>query len=147
MGSRNKICYLCGEKYQYCSTCFQDRYKPAFMSVFHDANCNEIFEICTQYNMKKITKEEAKNRLLKCDLSKKDNFKDCIKKDLNEIFKEEHPVRGKRAESNIYDESCGTDCVKNESDKMIKRESMPIKENYSKTNNHKRAHGVVSNKK
>lgn len=60
--------------------------KPAWMSQFHEENCKNIFEICTRYNMQILTKEEAKAALEACDLSNKENFKDYVQRDLENIF-------------------------------------------------------------
>ena len=90
-------CYTCGTKYTYCSNC--NRKDPAWMSEFHAENCKNIFDICTRYNMQMVNKEEAREALNVCDLSNKENFKSYVKRDLENIYKEE-PVlkRGKRVE-------------------------------------------------
>ena len=91
MGRRNRECYLCGQGYQYCSTCTQDKMKPAWMSDFHSENCKNIFNICTRFNMKRMSKIEAQNALNACDLSNRTNFKSYVQHDLDVIF-EEDPV-------------------------------------------------------
>ena len=104
MGRRSRTCYICGESYQYCPTCSQDRTKPSWMAEFHSANCVKIFDIATRFNSKKLTKEEAKKAMEKCDLSNKANFKPFIQRDLENIFKVDEapkPKRGKRAEMKI----------------------------------------------
>lgn len=87
--AKSRKCYLCGEKYQYCNTCSQDKNKPAWMAEFHDENCKTIFDICTRFNMKLLTKDEAKEALSKCDFSNKSNFKDYAQKDIDNIFVED----------------------------------------------------------
>lgn len=102
MGSRRRKCYLCGESYQYCPTCYQDRLKPAYMANFHDFNCKEIFDICTRFNMGLISKEEAKSALEKCDLSNKENFAQYVQKDLENIFADENKSKkSKKAEHEV----------------------------------------------
>lgn len=98
MARRDRKCYLCGIVYKYCSTCSDDRMKPAFMAEFHSENCKNIFQICTNFNLGIQTKEEAKAALEQCDLSNKENFKSYVQQDLENIFKEEPKKRGKRAE-------------------------------------------------
>ena len=98
MGKRNRSCYLCGQDYQYCPTCSQDRMKPSWMAEFHSENCKNIFDICTRFNMKLLTKEEAKVALEQCDLTNKANFKDYVQRDLKNIFAEEPKKRGKKVE-------------------------------------------------
>ena len=86
MGRRNRVCYLCGETYSYCPTCLQDKTKPAWLAEFHNENCVKIFSICTRFNMKSLSKDEAKLELSSCDLSEKDKFISCVKRDLDIIF-------------------------------------------------------------
>lgn len=93
MGRRNRECYLCGEKYSYCPTCSQDRTKPIWMAEFHEENCVKIFEICTRFNMKSMSKIDAQNALKACDLSNKANFKPYVQRDLDIIFAEEKKPR------------------------------------------------------
>ena len=89
MAKKDRKCYLCGEKYQYCPTCGNDRLKPTWMAEFHSESCKNIFDICTRYNMQLMTKEEAQKALSACDLSKKESFKDYVQRDLANIFAEE----------------------------------------------------------
>lgn len=89
MAKRDRKCYLCGTSYKYCSTCSQDRMKPAYMSEFHSEDCVRIFDICTRYNMGLMSKHDAQEALNKCDLSNKDNFKDYVQRDLVNIFAED----------------------------------------------------------
>ena len=89
MGRRNRECYLCGQEYQYCSTCTQDKMKPAWMSEFQSENCKNIFNICTRFNMKRMSKIEAQDALNACDLSNKTKFKSYVQHDLDIIFEEE----------------------------------------------------------
>ena len=89
MGRRNRECYLCGRDYQYCPTCAQDKMKPAWMSEFHSENCKNIFDICTRFNMKLMSKSEAQDALNTCDLSNKTNFKSYVIRDLDIIFAED----------------------------------------------------------
>ena len=58
------------------------------MNSFHDENCKNIFETCTNYNFQLITKEQAKEALSKYDLSNRANFSACVKRDLNTILAE-----------------------------------------------------------
>ena len=107
MGRRSRTCYICGETYQYCPTCSQDRTKPSWMAEFHSVNCVKIFDIATRFNSKALTKDEAKKALEKCDLSNKANFKPFIQRDLENIFKADETQkskRGKRAEAKPIDE-------------------------------------------
>lgn len=89
MGRRTRECYLCGHDYQYCPTCSQDKMKPVWMSEFHSENCKNIFDICTRFNMKLMSKIEAQDALNACDLTNKENFKSYVIRDLDVIFAED----------------------------------------------------------
>ena len=105
MARRTRECYLCGETYKYCSSCSQDRMKPAWMSEFHSENCKNIFDICTRFNMELMSKAEAQEALDSCDLSNKENFKSYVQTDIENIYAGEPKKRGLRARANIIDEA------------------------------------------
>ena len=105
MGRRTRECYLCGETYQYCPTCSQDRTKPSWMAEFHSESCKNIFDICTRFNMGIVSKAEAQEELKSCNLTNKSNFKSYVQHDLEVIFAEEPKKRGKRAEIKPVDEA------------------------------------------
>ena len=127
MGRRTRECYLCGSVYQYCPTCSQDKMKPAWMSEFHDENCKNIFDICTRFNMKLMSKSDAKDALDACDLSSKENFKSYVQRDIGAIFAEEPKKRGKRAELKLIEEAIDIEpeVVKHilESHEVVKQEN------------------------
>ena len=87
MGRRTRECYLCGAGYSYCPTCSQDRMKPAWMAEFHSENCKDIFDICTRFNMRLVTKEDAQSLMKKCDVSNKENFRKSVQNTLDVLLK------------------------------------------------------------
>ena len=89
MARRQRKCYLCGELYQYCSTCSQDRTKPVWMAEFHKEDCMKIFDICTRFNLGLLSKSDAQEMLIECDLSNIENFKSYVQQDLENIFEED----------------------------------------------------------
>ena len=91
MAKRDRKCYLCGENYKYCPTCSQDKMKPSWMAEFHNENCKNIFNIATRFNLKLLTKAEAKAEMDKCDLSNRENFKAYVQRDLENIYAQEKP--------------------------------------------------------
>ena len=68
------------------------------MNSFHSEECKNIFQTCTDYNFKLITKEQAKAALSKYDLSNRDKFNPCVKRDLNTILTENKPFFEKKDE-------------------------------------------------
>ena len=103
MARRTRTCYLCGQHYQYCSTCSQDRTKPSWMNEFHSESCKNIFDICTRFNMDMLTKEQAQKELEKCDLSNKENFKSYVQNDLENIFSEEEHDADKKPVKQLHE--------------------------------------------
>ena len=49
----------------------------------------KIFDICTRFNMKLMSKTEAQEALIECDLSNRANFKSYVQVDLENIFAED----------------------------------------------------------
>ena len=98
MARKSRECYLCGESYKYCGSCSNDRTKPTWMSEFHSESCKNIFDICTRFNMKLMSKSEAQEALKSCDLSNNANFKSYVIRDLEVIFAEEPKKKTKKVE-------------------------------------------------
>ena len=60
---------------------------PVWKNLFDTDNCKTVFETVSDYAQKAITKESAKTRLSKCDVS--GVFKSNIQKLVDEINKED----------------------------------------------------------
>lgn len=86
--AKKRECYLCGMKYNFCSTCDEDRYAPAWKHSFHSENCAKIFQCCVDYNMSLIYKDEAQDILLGCDLSNKKSFREDVNETIGKILEE-----------------------------------------------------------
>lgn len=83
----NRICLTCGNKYDYCGSCNNNLKLPVWKNIYDTDNCRMIFRTVSDYAQNAITKDVAKNNLLKCDLSYK--FKDNITFYINDILAEE----------------------------------------------------------
>lgn len=130
MGKRSRECYLCGEKYNFCPTCSQDRMKPAWMTEFHSENCKNIFDICTRFNMNLMSKSEAQDALNACDLSNKENFKSYVQRDLDAIFAEDPIVVTLDAEiKEIHEDKAIVETSIRDSNKKKSHEVVIKKEN------------------
>ena len=82
----NKTCILCGKKYSFCNRCEEYDHLPRWMAIYCSENCKKIFDAISAYNMKLISKQEAANILKKCDLSKKEEFKESCQRYIDEIL-------------------------------------------------------------
>jgi hypothetical protein len=87
-------CILCGKAYQYCPSCPKDAKKETWYALFDNENCKNISKALTDYNLHKISKDEARSALLVCDLSIQLN--DHYRNEINEIIAEPKPKRNKR---------------------------------------------------
>ena len=104
MAKKNRECLTCGTKYTYCPNC--NRKEPSWMVEFHEENCKNIFQICTQYNIGLLTKEQAQEALIACDISNEENFAQFIKQDFAKIFAVEEPKkRNKKVEAPVIEEA------------------------------------------
>lgn len=92
-----KKCLCCGKTYEYCGNCYDYRSLPLWMNSFCGEACKDIFQTCTDYNFKLITKDQAKETLSKYDLSNLKNYNKCVKHDVGTIMQEskkvEYPVK------------------------------------------------------
>ena len=80
----NKTCIVCGKSYKYCGGCAEYAHLEPWHSIYCSDNCKEIFNAVSMYD--KVSKEETKEKLNKCDLSNKDNFHKNILKTINELY-------------------------------------------------------------
>lgn len=85
MKKNNKTCIVCGEKYTYCNSCEAFYNLPTWMAIFHNENCKDLFTITSDYLSNTLDKDEAIERLNKCDLSYKDKLHKEILKAVNEL--------------------------------------------------------------
>lgn len=93
MARRDRQCLCCGTKYSYCPTCSTDKLKPTWMTEFCSESCKELFETATKYNLKKLTKSEAKEIIENLELKEKSAYVECIQKDLENILTEEKAAK------------------------------------------------------
>ena len=86
MRKNNRICIVCSTKYTYCPNCAEFDHLEKWHTIYHDENCKNIFEAASDYLAGYITKEEAKLKLDKCDLSNKANFHHKIVEAIDEVY-------------------------------------------------------------
>lgn len=86
--ANNRICLTCGKPYEYCGSCPSSLNLPVWKNLFDTENCKIVFETASDYAQKVITKESAKGKLSKCDLSI--SFKEKINNLVKDIIAEEN---------------------------------------------------------
>lgn len=88
----NKKCMVCGREYKYCYSCPSSLNNPSWMMLFDKKECREIFNILSMESQKKITKEEAIEKLNQYDLSSKDSFNEKVKNHIDKVLKVEEVI-------------------------------------------------------
>lgn len=92
MARNNRKCICCSAEYRYCNSCSEDKLKESWYTIYHNENCRNIYNIISSYLSGRITKEEAKEKLDKCDLSYKDKLKDKMVEIINKIYEMDKKV-------------------------------------------------------
>lgn len=98
MRKNNRRCIVCGKEYNYCPSCSEAN-TPSWKSIYHDENCKKVFAVASWYLSGSITKEQAKSKFEKCDLSKKYLFNAEIQRAINETMVKKEQIQNK-ADSN-----------------------------------------------
>lgn len=95
----NATCLICGKKYHLCITCERTRatWKPWKMIVDNE-NCYDIYQIINDYMFGKMSKDDAKAKLEKLNLSELNSFNDNVKTVINEIVDEKKVTKVKKTE-------------------------------------------------
>lgn len=87
---KNRKCICCSTQYCYCPDCGGvDRLKPSWYSEFCGEDCKDLWMAATRFNMKTISKEEAKKIILALNLKDKAEYVECVQKDLDNIVFED----------------------------------------------------------
>ena len=83
-----RTCVLCKQNYSYCPVCNpEDRLKPTWYFCYCSDNCHDIDSIASAYEDGRITDTEAKEKLEKLDLSRKEYFGESYKNSIASIMK------------------------------------------------------------
>lgn len=83
-----RTCVLCGKTYSFCPVCNpEDRLKPTWYFCWCSDNCHEIDEVASAFEDGRMTDIEAKEKLNKLDLSRKEYFGESYKNSIASIIK------------------------------------------------------------
>lgn len=86
MGNKERICSVCKRTYKYCPACKEDAKKPTWLFAFCSENCRNIYNITSDFENNQITDIEAKAKLEKLDLSRKEYFGESYKNSIASIM-------------------------------------------------------------
>lgn len=95
-------CILCKQEYKYCPSCSKDDKKETWHALYDSENCKNISQTLTNYNLNKITKEEAREALSKCDLSIELN--DHYRSEINAIMAKPKRMAKPKVEVEVVEE-------------------------------------------
>ena len=99
----NHWCIICGKGYHACDSCDSVKSFTPWRAIADTVDHYKIYMVIKQYKSNLITKEEARAMLLNIDLTGMGNFKDSVKKRLDEILKEDVPVRKQSKKKAVKD--------------------------------------------
>lgn len=89
MPQANRVCKTCGKNYFFCSNCDKTLNSPQWMLMWCSENCKAVFEIVSDYAQKRLSKQDAKKKLEKCNLKVEYTFTEKIRNYIEEIMAEE----------------------------------------------------------
>lgn len=90
---KTRTCAVCRNQYQFCPVCNEDAEKPTWYFTFCSDNCHNLYKVMADFENELISDIEAKERLNKLDLSKRDNFGESYQKSFKKIMKSKMPVK------------------------------------------------------
>lgn len=83
-----RMCCVCHKEYSFCPVCNpEDRLKPTWHFAYCSENCKDIYNITSSFENGRLSDIDAKAKLEKLDLSKKDNFGESYQKSIDSIMK------------------------------------------------------------
>lgn len=83
-----RMCCVCHEEYSFCPVCNpEDRLKPTWHFAYCSENCKDIYNITSSFEDGRMTDIEAKAKLEKLDLSKKEYLGESYQNSIASIMK------------------------------------------------------------
>ena len=83
-----RMCCVCHKEYSFCPVCNpEDRLKPTWHFAYCSENCKDIYNITSSFEDGRMTDIEAKAKLEKLDLSRKEYFGESYKNSIASIMK------------------------------------------------------------
>lgn len=85
--AKNRTCFICGNKYDYCPTCDRDRLKPSWYALFCNDNCYKINNILSANTAGKLSVLEAQVELKKINFEDSNIKNELTKSHIDKIMK------------------------------------------------------------
>lgn len=84
----NKKCIVCGKVYTYCPNCAEFHSMPRWYGIFHGENCKNLYELVCDFDAGVVSKDEALERAMECDLTGMDAIPESMAKTIHAILGE-----------------------------------------------------------
>lgn len=85
----NRVCKVCHDQYYFCPNCSGVTAAEKYKIMFCSKNCRDVFQTCVSYDMNHITNDEAREKLSQLDLSKKSEFSEQLRAEIDAIMETE----------------------------------------------------------
>lgn len=82
-----RMCCVCHKEYPFCLCNPEDRLKPTWYFAYCSENCKDIYNVTSAFEDGRMTDIEAKEKLEKLDLSRKEYFGESYKNSIASIMK------------------------------------------------------------
>ena len=82
-----RMCCVCHKEYPFCLCNPEDRLKPTWYFAYCSENCKDIYNVTSAFEDGRMTDIEAKAKLEKLDLSRKEYFGESYKNSIASIMK------------------------------------------------------------
>ena len=147
-----KKCLICGGLYSYCSSCYADRFKPAWYQIFCSEECKEIDGILSANTVGAMSDIEAKHKLQEISLEGKELHKQKVKDKINYFLSLEEPEKElNEIKEDVTEENTNGILVKENIDIKSVQESEPeikqVEEEKPKNNKRRYSKNRGSNNK
>lgn len=117
-----RMCCVCHEEYSFCPVCNpEDRLKPTWHFAYCSENCKDIYNITSSFENGRLSDIDAKAKLEKLDLSRKEYFGESYQNSIASIMKAKAQVikkENKKAEIKSVTKNIVTK-VKNEAESNV----------------------------
>ena len=82
-----RMCCVCHKEYPFCLCNPEDRLKPTWHFAYCSENCKDIYSVTSAFEDGRMTDIEAKEKLEKLDLTKKEYFGESYQNSIASIMK------------------------------------------------------------
>ena len=83
-----RMCCVCHKEYSFCPVCNpEDRLKPTWNFAYCSENCKDIYNITSSFENGRLSDIDAKAKLEKLDLSRKEYFGESYQNSIASIMK------------------------------------------------------------